>query len=165
MPLRDGRVPVITSVVDRLTDSPRNSPQSGVIGSVRPGTLGGLRHAVLRDLEHLLNTRREDELIPADYHESAASLLNYGLPDLSVYSLKSAAEQHRLRRSMETALRLFEPRLSNVSVAVEGWDAAKPVLRFRVDAVLVVEPAPEPVVFDTEFSLESRRFTLKGRSR
>jgi type VI secretion system protein ImpF len=161
MPLRDGRIPVITSVFDRLTDS----PQSGVIGSVRPGTLGSLRQAVLRDLEHLLNTRREEELIPAEYRESAASLLNYGLPDLSVYSLKKAAEQHRLRRSIETALHLFEPRLGNVSVTLEGWDDAKPVLHFRVDAVLRVEPAPEPVVFDTEFSLESGKFTLKGRSR
>jgi type VI secretion system protein ImpF len=161
MPLRDGRVPVITSVFDRLTAP----AASGAIGSVQHGTLASLRNAVLRDLEHLLNTRREAELIPADYRESAASLLNYGLPDITMYSLKSAAEQHRLRRSMEAALRLFEPRLSNISVVVEGWHDARPVLRFRVEADLNVEPAPEPVAFDTEYSLESGKFALKGRSR
>jgi len=161
MPLRDGRIPVVTSVLDRLTET----PSAGTIGTVRPGTLAALRQAVLRDLEHLLNTRREENLIPEGYRESGASLLNYGLPDLTVYSLKRASEQHRLRRTIEEAVRVFEPRLGNVSVAVEGWDEARPILRFRVEAVLRVEPSPEPVVFDTEFSPESGKFKLKGRLR
>ena len=161
MPLRDGRVPVISSVLDRLTDG----RGSGLIGSVRPGTLAALRFSVLRDLEHLLNTRREEQLVPPDYQESAASVLNYGLPDLSLYSLKSASGQQRLRRSIETALRLFETRLSNVAVALDGWDEGRPILRFRVEAVLNVEPAPEPVVFDTEFALDSCKFQVKGRPR
>jgi type VI secretion system protein ImpF len=82
-----------------------------------------------------------------------------------VYTLKNAADQHRLRHSMEAALRFFEPRLSNVSIALDGWDESRPILRFRVEAVLKVEPAPEPVVFDTEFSLDSGKFSLKGRPR
>jgi type VI secretion system protein ImpF len=161
MPLRDGRLPVVASVFDRLTAP----PPRGAIGSIRPGTLAALRDSVRRDLENLLNVRREESLIPPDYPQAARSLLNYGLPDLSVYSLKSSADQQKLRRSIEAALRSFEPRLTNVSVAIEGWDHSRPVLRFRVEAILRVEPAPEPVVFDTEFWLENSRFTIKGRSR
>jgi type VI secretion system protein ImpF len=161
MPLRDGRLPVVTSVLDRLTDS----PSAVTIGSIRPGTLAALSLSVQRDLEHLLNTRREEELVPAGYRAAAASLLNYGLPDPTLYSLKSAAGQQQMRRSIESALQAFEPRLANVSVAIEGWDDARPVLHFRVEAVLKAQPVPEPVVFDTEFRLESGQFALKGRAR
>lgn len=161
MPLRDGRLPVVSSVLDRLT----SAPASGTIGSVRPGTLAALSLSIQRDIESLLNTRREETLVPSGYPASAASLLNFGLPDLSVYPLKTASGQNRLRRDIEAALRVFEPRLAGVSVALEGWDEVKPVLRFRVEAVLKVEPSPEPVVFDTEFSLESGQFSLKGRRR
>jgi type VI secretion system protein ImpF len=161
MPLRDGRLPVLSSVFDRLTDG----PSSGSIGSVRAGTLAALRDAVRSDLERLLNVRREERLVPAGYPESAASLLNYGLPDLSVYSLKNPADQQKLRRAMEAALRTFEPRLSQLSVTIEGWDEARPVLRFRVEAVLRVEPVPEPVTFDTELWLENSRFSIMGRPR
>jgi predicted component of type VI protein secretion system len=74
MPLRDGRIPVITSVLDRLAGDATtpSAPRPGTIGTVRPGTLTALRNSVLRDLEHLLNTRREEQLVPAEYHESTA---------------------------------------------------------------------------------------------
>jgi type VI secretion system protein ImpF len=161
MPLRDGRMPVVTSVLDRLTAA----PASGAIGSIRPGTLAALSLAVQRDLEHLLNTRREEELIPAEYHAASASLLNFGLPDPTFYSLKSPADQQRMRRSIESALQSFEPRLGNVTVTIEGFDEVKPVLHFRVEAVLKIEPAPEPIAFDTEFRLDSGQFALKGHPR
>jgi type VI secretion system protein ImpF len=161
MPVRDGRIPMVASVLDRLTDS----SYSGTLGANRPGTLATLRESVLRDLEYLLNTRREERLIPVGYPECSSSLLNYGLADLTQYSLKNPSEQDRLRRAIGSAIAALEPRLTQVAVVVERWDGAKPLLRFRVEAMLRNEAAPEPVVFDTEYSLENGRFMLRGRRR
>jgi len=161
MPAQDTRVPVATPILDRLTAK----PYRGTIGSIRPGTLAALYVAVQRDLEMLLNTRRAEQPVPAGYLQCCNSILNYGLPDLSLYSLRTSADQHRLRKSIEAAIKIFEPRLSNVSVFLDGWDERRPVLRFRVEAVLRADTTLEPVVFDTEFRLESGRFGVKGRPR
>jgi type VI secretion system protein ImpF len=157
----DSRTPVTTPILDRLTAR----PYRGTIGSIRPGTVAALYLAVQRDLEILLNTRRAEQPVPAGYQLCSSSLLNFGLPDLSLYSLRISSEQHRLRKSIDAAIRFFEPRLSNVSVFLNGWDEKRPVLRFRVEATLKAGAAFEPVVFDTEFRLDSGRFGVKGRLR
>jgi type VI secretion system protein ImpF len=151
---------VVPSVLDRLISDPRNVE----IGAVQPGSLRALKLSVERDLDALLNTRREGDLIPPEFQASAQSLLNFGLPDFSSYMLRSSTDQNRLRRDMETAIRAFEPRLANVTVSVEGWDDLNPVLRFRVEGILRVDPAPEPVSFDTVFRADTGKFAVRGRA-
>jgi type VI secretion system protein ImpF len=161
MALRSDRTPIVPSVLDRLTAE----PHTRTIGSSRPQSLSGLYRALQRDLEFLLNTRREHELIPRSYRESASSVLNFGFPDLLVYCLRLPSDQNRVCREIENAIRIFEPRLTGVTATLSGWDEVKPVLRFRVEAILKVEPAREPVVFDTELRIESGNFILRGRPR
>ena len=49
------------------------------------------------------------------------------------------------------AIEFFEPRLAQVKVVFgDQANSADRALRFRIDALLKVEPAPEPVVFDTK---------------
>jgi type VI secretion system protein ImpF len=151
---------VVPSILDRLIAG----PYKGVIGTFRQDSAEALRQAVQRDLDDLLNTRREEQLLPPAYHEAASSLLNFGLPDFTVYNLRSTSEQHRLRKAIETAVRVFEPRLANVSVFLDGWDELKPVLRYRLEALLKIDPAPEAVVFETEFKADTRRFAVKANS-
>ncbi len=157
---RPNSMRIVPSVLDRLT----GRPYDGLIGSLRPDSAEALRQAVQRDLDNLLNVRRAELLIPPAYRESTASLLNFGLPDFTAYNLRDASEQNRLRKAIETAVRVFEPRLANVSVFLDGWDELKPVLRYRLEALLKVDPAPEAVVFETEFKADTRRFAVKANS-
>jgi type VI secretion system protein ImpF len=116
-------------------------------------------------LSALLNTKRREEEVPEQFTEVNRSLLTYGLPDFSSYGLKSEADQHRLRRAIEAAIRRFEPRLEKVTVTLEAPQETDPALRFRVDALLRVEPAPEPISFETVLQPESAHFVIMGDTR
>ena len=94
-----------------------------------------MEDSIIRDLEMLLNTRREEFLIPPEFEETAKSIVNFGIPDLSKCgSLRFGTEQTKLCRWIEDAIRTFEPRLGNVAVRVADRENVNPVLRFRVEA-------------------------------
>jgi type VI secretion system protein ImpF len=124
-----------------------------------------LKASLWRDLSALLNTKRREEEVPEEFVESNRSLLTYGLPDFSSYGLKGEAAQNRLRRAIEATIRRFEPRLENVTVSLETLEDTDRSIRFRVDAFLRVEPAPEPVSFETLLQPESGRFVVVGENR
>jgi len=115
------------TILDRL--APRNEDTGFVTAA------DSMEAAVLRDLEMLLNTRREEFLIPSEFEETAGSIVNFGIPDLGKCgSLRSGPEQTQLCRWIEEAIRRFEPRLCNVAVRVIDRELVTPVLRFRVEA-------------------------------
>jgi type VI secretion system protein ImpF len=152
---------LVPTVLDRLIAQ----DYDGKIGSTRPDSLKALLDSISRDLHVLLNTRRGELLVPEGFTEAASSILNFGLADFVSYSLKSPLDQERLRRALETTISKFEPRLSRVEVDLAGWDELSPILRFRVEAVLTLERASEPVVFETSFQVESGKFSVvEGRS-
>lgn len=115
------------SLLDRLTSAEE------AVGS--RSSRDSIEDSIIRDLEMLLNTRREEFLIPPEFEETATSIVNFGIPDLSKCgSLRSGPEQTKLCRWIEDAIRVFEPRLCNVAVRVVDRENANPVLRFRVEA-------------------------------
>lgn len=151
---------VIPSLLDRLTDHAPHSRTENPLSRLQ--ALRALKASLWRDLSALLNTKRREEEIGEEFTEANRSLLGYGLPDFSSYSLKSPSDQNRLRRALEAAIRRFEPRLEKVTVTLEAPFETDPSLRFRVDAMLRLEPAPEPVSFETLLQPESRRFVVMG---
>ena len=119
---------LVPSLLDRL--APFNE-RGSAIGS-RDDTI---EDSITRNLEMLLNTRREEFLVPPEFEQTAASIVNFGVPDLTQCgSLHSGLEQAKLCRWIEDAIRTFEPRLRNVVVRVVDRDNVTPVLRFRVEA-------------------------------
>lgn len=160
MPRTDNEVRITPSVLDRLLDfEPELSRES--IAS-RAKSLRQLKQSVKRDLEWLLNTRRTVEELPPDLKEVNQSLAAYGLPDFSSLSVQSPADQKRLRREIEDTIHIFEPRLEDVMVTIEPVRETERVLRFRIEARLKVEPAPEPVTFDTLLQLGSGQYIVQG---
>ena len=123
-----------------------------------------LREAVGRDLEWLLNSKR----FPLDldaYPEAKQSNLSYGVPDLSTYSWRSQSDGRSIARVIEETIERFEPRLAPGTVKVEALPAGEVddfKMRFRIDALLHVDPVSEPVSFDT--SIESTSFEVTGSS-
>jgi type VI secretion system protein ImpF len=157
-----GEVRLAASVLDRLLDDdPRTSREPL---AARPHGLRHVKQSVKRDLEWLLNTRRSFDDAPG-LDEARTSVLAYGLPDFTAVNVTSPADQTRMRREIEATVAVFEPRLQDVSVTLEPAAAAasERVIRFRIDARLRVEPAPEPVSFDMVLQLDRREFRVEGR--
>jgi type VI secretion system protein ImpF len=156
----DIKANLIPSVLDRLLDE---QPQV----STEPATrriqdLRSLERAVGRDLEALLNSRQETlRELPSEFVELNRSLLTYGLPDLTSLSLLNHDDRNRIRRSVEQAISAFEPRLQNVRVALEPPREHDRGLRFRIDALLRVDPAPEPVTFDAVLHLKTQQLEIQ----
>ncbi len=143
----DNEIRITPSVLDRLLDDrpeeTREAPAS------RQTSLKLLKDAVRRDLEWLLNTRREPEGLLEELPEVSRSLAAFGLPDFTGANVATSEGREGLRQGVERAVRLFEPRLDGVRVALEKVEESDRTVRFRIEAQLRVEPAPEPVVFDT----------------
>jgi type VI secretion system protein ImpF len=91
------------------------------------------------------------------------SLYVYGLPDFSTYTMASPADQTKLLRHLVATIKLFEPRLANVRVVPqESAPSGLQQVRLRIDAMLLMDPTPEPVSFDTVIELRSGVCRLTG---
>jgi type VI secretion system protein ImpF len=155
-------VNILPSLVDRLLDDEPGVSREPVPS--RTQTVSQLRRAVGRDLEALLNTRQEAlEELPAEFAEVRRSLITYGLPDFTALSLLSLPDRNRIRRALEHAISSFEPRLERVRVVLEPPRAFDRSLRFRVEGLLRLEPAPEPVVFDAALRLNTQEYVVQGQ--
>jgi type VI secretion system protein ImpF len=156
----DNEVRITPSVLDRLIDYEPEKSREAVAS--RAKNLRQMKQALRRDLEWLLNTRQTAEDISSELAEVNRSLAIYGLPDFTTANIKNPADQTRLRRALESAISIFEPRLEDVTVTIDVMRDIDRVMRFRIDARLRVEPAPEPVTFDTMLQLGSGEYIVRG---
>jgi type VI secretion system protein ImpF len=154
MARQDADINVTPSLLDRLIDlEPANSSDPP---STRSQSVRQLKLALRRDLEWLLNTRRIPEEAPEAYGLVSHSLYHYGLPDVTSLALNSPRDKSRLLRTIETTLADFEPRLSDVRVrALDDGGSAPRVLRFQIEGLLEMDPAPEQIFFDTTLQLST----------
>lgn len=149
---------VTLSVLDRLMDFEpqvqREPPKS------RSVSLREMKAAVRRDLEWLLNSRSFLKAADLSLEETKNSVAVYGLPDITGMGAENPDEQNRLAASLEHAIRVFEPRFLNPRITMEPPTATERAIKFRIEAQLDVDPAPEPVVFDTVLQLGSGDFVV-----
>ncbi len=159
MPRVTDEIQILPSVLDRLLEDAAQGRQADQHHSIRD-----LKRIVARDLEGLLNTRQEllDDL-PADFSETSRSILMFGLPDFSSVNLASQADRNRVRRALEQTIAMFEPRLDRVRIIVDEPRAVDRGLHFRIEAVLQVRPAPEPVAFDAVLQLTTQEYRIQGQ--
>lgn len=147
---------IIASLLDRLTDlEPRNSRE---VQSPEWDQLREFKDSVARDLTNLLNTRRTESAIPEDFQRTRESIAGYGIQDFTTAPM----DREAIRRAIERSVRIFEPRLSRVTVALV--DAGALQFSFRISGLLRTDRGVEPVVYDADLPKESRRFrVLAGR--
>ena len=153
--------PLIPSVLDRLIDlEPLNRTETPLN---RTQVLQQMKESVGRDLQSLLNTRCRATSWPEDLNELDQSIFSYGIPDCVGISTGSREQQEKLRRMIARSIQTFEPRLINVQVRLADTnDPTDRALRFRIDAMLKVDPAPEPVVYDSKLDATSGDFLVRG---
>lgn len=156
-----GETTITISALDRLIDLEPDNRMENPLS--RSQSVRLLKNAVRRDLEWLLNSRRIADLPEEGLKELNKSVYMYGLPDLSALTMASMADRNRLVRQVLGTINMFEPRLTNVRlVLVETPDAGKKDVRLRIEAMLRMDPVPEPVSFDTVIELKSGNCHLAG---
>ncbi len=147
-----------SSLLDRLIDREpgvsRESVQSRFV------TISQIRDSVVRDLENLLNTRRCILDVPESCALVNTSVFTYGLKDFMSYNPRSPSVRLEIRQEIERTIALFEPRLRNVSVRIEGTEGLERSLRLRISALLVSDPVSEPITFDTYLDINRGEFVI-----
>ena len=161
MARRESEETVTQSVLDRLIDA--RPEERADTPQTRAQSVKQLKAALRRDLEWLLNTRQIPGGAPESYEELEQSLYGYGLPDVTNLSASSTRDRNRLLRMLETTIATFEPRLSGVKVAIVDSAAnSGRQLRFQIEGLLLMDPAPELISFDTVLQLSSGEYQVKG---
>jgi type VI secretion system protein ImpF len=88
----------------------------------------------------------------------------FGLPDFTGLSSRDSNDRKNLIKSIESALRVFEPRFINLKVSLEEVNQVERGVKFRIQASLRLEPTPEPSVFDTVLQVGTTDFEVKELS-
>jgi type VI secretion system protein ImpF len=152
---------VTQSVLERLID--RDPAAGSEAPPTRNQSVRLLKASLRRDLEWLLNTRRTPEAVGREFQELEHSLYNYGVPDLTAINRESTRDRNRLARIIEQTVNTFEPRLKRIKVTqLEAPSGAQHVLRFQIEGLLDMDPAPELISFDTVLQLSSGEYQVKG---
>jgi type VI secretion system protein ImpF len=146
--------------LDRLIDlEPENRFE---VPMSRAESLRQLRMAVKRDLEWLLNSTRMPIEVPESCEEVDKSVLFYGLPDISSVSVQDSAQAQRLQKCLESAIEMFEPRLARARVTSRGkFRATNQSITFHVEAMLMIDPAPERIAFDTVLEISKGAYSVQ----
>ncbi|HWV16204.1 MAG TPA: type VI secretion system baseplate subunit TssE [Cellvibrio sp.] len=148
------------SILDRLLD---NDPSTNMEADKnRHHYTRDLHNSVRRDLQNLLNTRYRIIAPPEEFKQLENSLLNYGLPDLATINITNVEKKKEFTRSLEKILRTYEPRFKSVKVILlDNSDKTDRTLKFRIDATLYADPAPEIIVFDSVLDPVSRTVNVE----
>ena len=147
-------------ILDRLIDLEPDNRYEAPMN--RPESLRLFRAAVKRDLEFLLNTTRMPIEVPEFCNEVHNTVVFYGLPDIASISVQDFGDEQKLMHSLEKAIQIFEPRLARVRVTGrDRFSAAQQAITFHVEAMLMIDPAPERISFDTVLEISKGSYSVK----
>lgn len=105
----------------------------------------GLAASIAHELDRLLNTRTP--LAADELDRRPRSTLDYGLPDLSLFSPLNPRSEARLAELIAGTVAAFEPRLLRPQVTVERIGGPQRGLRATVAGDIVLDGIAEPVSF------------------
>jgi type VI secretion system protein ImpF len=92
------------------------------------------------------------------------SVYGYGLPDLTSLNAITPQQRAGIGQVLEDVVVRFEPRLRDVrAVMVDAGDGKQRTVKFRIDARLNVDPAPE-VAFETILELTTGQYSVQPTS-
>jgi type VI secretion system protein ImpF len=155
MPLDDEISGVQRSLLQRLIDD--NPDQQAEIRPSLKQSLSEVRDAVREDLARLLNTRAYCRPWSPQLEELRKSVVSYGLHDGVISGMAADDWRGLLRRAIEDAIRVYEPRLTDVAVTlVDEPENLERSLRFRIEATLVLEAEQATVTFDSKIETATR---------
>ncbi len=153
------------ALLDRLTD---DEPSQRVESrEKRVISMRRLRECVLRDLSWLLNTgnlAQTEDL--KDFDQVRASVLNYGVRDLSG-TLASSTDLPEVERAIRQAIQDFEPRVLRKTVKVRAIGAVDSLthnaIAFEIEGELWGQPMPTRLYLRSELDLEDGTIRVTDR--
>ena len=145
---------VTQSLIDRLTDR-EQWPET------RSASINMYRESLKRDLEWLLNTRQPVMPELEAYPATAASVLNFGFPDIRSFDGGAGKEQNSLLLALERCIRTFEPRIAQPHVFLTRSDPLNRHLRFHIEGRISYEDMDEEIKFDSVLELISGEYEVK----
>lgn len=150
---------LLPSVVDRLIMPAKT--RGANIGDSN-ATMKEVKAAIRRDLENLLNSRRRFELGARKLDAKDLTIVNYGIPDFTGASFSTEDEQELLVKEIRKIILAYEKRFKSIKIVErKGLDSMDRTVRFRIEAELRVEPAVEPLIFDTHIDPVSRELSVE----
>ena len=157
---QDNTLKIRPSILDRLIDNePKNTVETE---KDRYQIITELRESVRRDLEKLFNSRVRCLTAEERHQEAETSLINYGLPDLATVNLMNMVERLLFFREMAKIIECYEPRFKSVEIThIDNTNELDRTVRFKVDAVLHADPAPEVIIFDSMMEPISRNVNVE----
>lgn len=151
---------MVPTLLDRLLDDePQHSSEA------QPGhrcSVAAYRASVVRDLELVVNTRREliaDRL--DDWPALQGTLLDYGLPDFLSRGVRSTEDRRQIQRQLERTIEQGDRRFSSVRVQLLNQDSHHRILQFRIEAVLSLREASQRVAFDAVLQVNTRQYKVQ----
>jgi type VI secretion system protein ImpF len=145
------------SLLDRLTDNdPERRQESREARALSPSRL---RDCVRRDLAWLFNSTHLQAVQDlADYPLVAASVINFGMPDMAGRTV-SGVDSAALEKAIRCAILAFEPRLVAKTLSVHLVTNDKRMnhnaMTFDIEAELWAQPLPLRLFLRTAVDLES----------
>lgn len=119
-----------------------------------------VKHALLRDLRNLLNTKLVDE-VQSEYTELTNSLLNYGLHEFSQIEVAKNKVADFIKQKLAQTLQQHEPRLKNIIITPHKVD--KQTINFNITATLLNEPDSIEIQFDSSYHPNIQQFDVSER--
>ncbi|MBX2807119.1 MAG: type VI secretion system baseplate subunit TssE [Cellvibrionaceae bacterium] len=152
--------PILPSLLDRLIDHDP-SIQDTPVKSYRV-VLTEIKDSIRRDLENLLNTRLYRKPLPEELTELDISIVNYGLPDFSMLQVNSDDGKHEFKEKVQSIIEKYEPRFKSVTVDLEHvGEHYERTLYMKISAVLMIEPDPIPLMFDSRVKTMDKSVILR----
>ncbi len=99
-------------------------------------TPSGVEQSVMLELNRLVTTR--SKLTFDDFIKNNLTVLDYGLPDFTGYSVQNDEHRAAVKNAVVKAIRTFEPRLKEIMVSVISSSSKKNISYFGIEAVLVL---------------------------
>jgi type VI secretion system protein ImpF len=155
------KIEVRMPLFDRLVD--RDPRLRHEMRPMRTLDRRGLRESVRRELEQLFNTR-----CPFPAHRlpiRERSVIDYGVPDLSVFSPRSYDDRVRLAELLRRVIEAFEPRLIDVQVSLEPHPGNDLSLLGLIEAKLLTDMVAEPVSFETSLDMKEGKIEVHAGPR
>ena len=149
------------SVLDRLLDDApdmESDPPTSLSDQVRE-----MREVIRRDLEQLLNTRRNPADPPAVLKELTDALVSYGVDGILSANLVTDQSKARLAQTIEKRISMFETRLSDVTVTImkNRMDGDR-ALRMRINATFRLHEGMPPISFESKIDPSTQRFLVEA---
>jgi type VI secretion system protein ImpF len=145
---------VTQTLIDRFILSQDDWPKT------RKESIERYRDALRRDLEWMLNTRKPVLPILEEFPETAASVFNYGFPDLQNFDNSMGNDKDAVSVALEKCIRVFEPRIEQPRVFLVRSDTLARSLKFHIEGQVRYDDTKEDVKFDTVLELISGEYEV-----